>query len=189
MEQGIPPDMADVMRRGYRILLDKDGYCSRYHMPLPDIPFFQPPSTIEFLNVVHDFWYHSLWTVRHLRRGELWWAKSGCDGRLKGLLHQMLEWHAHATNDDSVNTSIRGRFLEEWGQPARRGPLHGCFAHYHQQDITRALLATMDTFRWLAVETAAAWQYSYPEAAEQEITRLVLVTIAPLTTQPSAPGT
>ena len=35
----------------------------------------------------------------------------------------------------------------------------------------------MDTFRWLAVETAAVWQYAYPEAAERETTNLVVKTI------------
>ena len=180
---GIPHDMADVMRRGYRVLVDKDGLLDKIsRMQLPDAPLLQQPAQAEFLNAMHDFWYHTLWTARHLRRGELWWAKSGCDGRLKALLHQMLEWHTLATKGPAVDTWMRGRFLEEWADARAVAELLHCFAHYDQQDIARALLATMDTFRWLAVETAAAWQYSYPEAAEQEITRLVLVTIAPLTT-------
>ena len=180
--EGIPPDMADVLRRGYRVLVDKDGLLDKItHMPLPDIPLRQAPTQAEFLNAVNDFWYHTLWTARHLRRGELWWAKSGCDGRLKALLHQMLEWHTLATKGPAVDTWMRGRFLEEWADPQAVAELRRCFAHYDAQDIARALLATMDTFRWLAFQTAAAWQYSYPEAAEQAITRLVLETIAPLT--------
>ena len=179
---GIPPEMADVMRRGYRVLVDKDGLLDKLgRMELPDRPLLQQPAQAEYLNAVHDFWYHTLWTARHLRRGELWWAKSGCDGRLKALLHPMLEWHTLATKGPAVDTWMRGRFLEEWADARAVAELRHCFAHYDQQDIARALLATMDTFRWLAVETAAAWQYSYPEAAEQEITKLVLETIAPLT--------
>ena len=179
---GIPRDMADVMRRGYRILVDKDGLLGQVsRMPLPHAPLLQQPAQDEYLNAVHDFWYHTLWTARHLRRGELWWAKSGCDGRLKALLHQLLEWHTLATRGPAVDTWMRGRFLEEWADPRAVIELRDCFAHYDAQDIARALLATMDTFRWLALQTAAAWQYSYPEAAEQAISRLVLETIAPLT--------
>jgi len=181
LSNGIPPDMADVMRRGYRVLLDKDGLLGKIgQMPLPNAPRFQPPAETEFLNVVHDFWYHSLWTIRHLRRGEIWWAKSGCDGRLKALLHQMLEWHAHATNAAAVDTWMRGRFLEEWGDPRAVTQLRHVFAHYDAQDIARALLASMEIFRWLAQETADSWGYVCPAVAEQKTACIVQELVAPV---------
>lgn len=177
----VPRDLADVIRRGYRILLDKDGLLDKIvHRKLPETPSFHPPSETAFLNAVHDFWYHSLWTIRHLRRGELWWAKSGCDGRLKALLHQMLEWHAQARGGPATDTWMRGRFLEEWADPRAVAQLRHTFAHYDAADIARALLATMDLFRWLAPEVAEAWRFPYPALAEQETTRIVQELISPM---------
>lgn len=177
----VPRDLADVIRRGYRILLDKDGLLDKIvHRKLPETPSFHPPSETAFLNAVHDFWYHSLWTIRHLRRGELWWAKSGCDGRLKALLHQMLEWHAQARGGPATDTWMRGRFLEEWADPRAVAQLRHAFAHYDAEDIARALLATMDLFRWLAPEVAEAWRFPYPALAEQETTRIVQELISPM---------
>lgn len=114
----LPPDFADIVRRGTRILVDKDGLLAQAHrQPIPAIMTVPPPVEADFLNVVHDFWYHALWTARHLRRGEVWWAKSGCDMRLKELLRQMLEWHARATQGPAHDTWMRGRFLENWADP------------------------------------------------------------------------
>jgi aminoglycoside 6-adenylyltransferase len=108
-----------------------------------------------------------VWTTKHLRRGEVWWAKSCCDMYLKERLRRMLEWHAHAVNGPEHDTWMRGRFLEEWADPRVVAQLPGVFAHYDRQDIARALQETMDLFRWLAVETAQRWGYAYPFDGEQ----------------------
>jgi aminoglycoside 6-adenylyltransferase len=56
----IPPDMADVLRRGTRSLVDKDGHLAQIaQRPLPAASPFQHPTEAEFLNVVNDFWYHT----------------------------------------------------------------------------------------------------------------------------------
>jgi aminoglycoside 6-adenylyltransferase len=81
-EKGMNPDTADVFRRGVRVVLDKDNllpdpdkYASAWKPP-------EPPSEAEFLQAVNDFWYHALWTAKHLRRGELWWGKDVAMGNL-----------------------------------------------------------------------------------------------------------
>jgi aminoglycoside 6-adenylyltransferase len=151
--------MADVIRRGVRVLVDKGGLVGKIlQLPIPNAAPFQQPSQAEFVSAVSDFFYHSLWSAKHLRRGELWWAKAGCDRRLKSLLQQMLEWHAHAVRGATHDTWMRGRFLEEWADPRAVARLSTAFANYDRQDIARALWATMELFRWLAVETAERWQ-------------------------------
>jgi aminoglycoside 6-adenylyltransferase len=169
----IPPDVADIVRRGVRVLVDKDGLLAQLSAVDLQIPPYQPPAETEFLNLVHDFWYHTVWTTKHLRRGEVWWAKSCCDMYLKELLRRMLEWHARAVNGPDHDTWMRGRFLEEWADPRAVAQLPEVFAHYDRQDIARALRATMELFRWLAVETAQRWGYLYPTAGEQAATELV----------------
>jgi len=167
-QQQIPPDMADIIRRGVKVLVDKDGNLARIlTMPLPSATLFEKPSEQAFINATSDFWYHTLWSVRHLRRGELWWAKGGVDMYLKGLLRQMLEWHAHAMKGDWFDTWMRGRFLEEWADPRAVEQLGRAFAQYEPDDIGRALRVTMDLYRWLEDETAAAWGYTPERQGER----------------------
>jgi len=156
--------IADIFHRGVRVLLDKDH-------ALPDPAAFasawrppHPPTQAEFLNNVNDFWYHTLWTAKHVRRGELWWGKSCCDGYLKGLLQQMLEWQARAAQGADHDTWLRGRFLEEWADPEAVRQLPGAFAHYDEADVWRALATTMDIYRRVSQDAAQRLGYPYPTA-------------------------
>lgn len=167
----IPPDMADIFGRGALVLLDKDGMFSAFQLPLPQSP--PPPTKAQYLNVVNDFWYHTVWVAKHLRRGEAWWAKTGCDDHLKSLLRQMLEWHAQATQGGGQDTWFRGRFLEEWADPRALAQLPQSFAHYVRVDIWHALLVTRDLFRWVAVETGERLGYAYPHAGDRYASELV----------------
>jgi aminoglycoside 6-adenylyltransferase len=154
----------DILRRGVRILVDKDGLSEYLDRAPATDESARLPAQAEFLEAVNDFWYHSVWTAKHLRRGELWWAKSGCDDRLKWLLRRMMEWHARATKGPDFDTWMRGRFLEKWADPRAVRDLRETFAHYDEQDTWRALQATMNLFRWLSLETAERLAYSYPTA-------------------------
>lgn len=172
IQHGIPPDIGDIIRRGVKVLVDKDGKLAQIlAMSLPERTLFQKPTRSEFVNATSNFWYHTLWSVKHLRRGELWWAKSGVDMHLKGLLQQMLEWHAHATKGEKFDTWLRGRFLEEWADPRAVEQLRLTFAHYDAGDIADALQATIDLYRWLEDETAAHWGYAIPRESEQQAAR------------------
>lgn len=173
LDQGIPPDLADIIHRGVRVLVDKDNLWGRVAAMKVEPPAPQPPPESEFLNVVNDFWYHTVWTAKHLRRGELWWGKGCCDSYLKDLLRQMLEWHTRAAKGQHTDTWLRGRFLEEWADPRAVAALSEIFAHYNEDDVWRALLATMGLFRWLAIETAELLRYPYPSFGDERATELV----------------
>jgi aminoglycoside 6-adenylyltransferase len=176
LQGNMGPEMAtalsNLFSRGIRILLDKDDLTGMLEQTIEILgqPSPLPPAYKEFLNVVNDFWYHTVWTAKHLRRGELWWAKGCCDMHLKWLLRRMIEWHAQISNRD---TWFRGRFLEKWGDPRVIKELKNAFAHYDEEDIWRALFATMDLFRWLAGETAEQLGYEYPTPADEYATALV----------------
>ncbi len=108
-----------------------------------------------------------------MRRGELWTAKSCCDSYIKQLLRRMLEWHTRARRGASVDTWMRGRFLEEWADARAVVALPAIFAHYDEADVWRALLATMELFRWLALETAEGLGYAYPSLGEDRAVEIV----------------
>lgn len=91
VQHGFPPEIAEVFRRGMRVLLDRDGLATRLKLhdtePIPP----RPPTESEFLEMIHDFWYHAVLTAKKLRRGELWTAKACCDGYMKRLLLRAIE--------------------------------------------------------------------------------------------------
>ena len=173
LETKIPADIADMIRRGVRVLVDKDGLMAQFEAARIEAPQPPAPSESEFLNLVSDFWYHTVWSAKHLRRGELWWAKSCCDGYLKHRLQRMLEWHTRASRGPDTDTWMRGRFLEEWADPRAVKALRSAFARYDETDVWRALLATMDLFRWSAVETAQRLEYPYPSFGDERATEYV----------------
>lgn len=157
-----------VFRDGMRVVLDKDRELAQLQLILSsaEFPLPHPPMQSEFLEVINDFWYHAVWTAKKLRRGELWVAKSCCDFYMKRLLLKMIEWQTRAIKGWNYNTWHRGRFLEEWAEPRVLERLKDVFAHYNKDDIKRALMATMDMFRGLAIETSERLGYDYPKLAD-----------------------
>lgn len=155
--------VASILGRGFRIVLDKDsrlqGLAAIAATPAPPAL----PDAARFANEVRDFWFHAHWTARKLRRGEVMMAKSCCDGGMKGNLLTVARWHVAAAN--GADTWHQVRFFEQWADPRLVRDLATCFAHYEPADIARALRATMQTFDWLAPETAERLKFEYPDDA------------------------
>jgi aminoglycoside 6-adenylyltransferase len=172
VSQGIAA-FSGTARRGTRVLFDKDGIVEHLLSVHAEDPSSQPPAQDEFLDLINDVWYHAVWTAKKLRRGELWTAKGCSDSYMKWRLLQMIEWHACATNGWDYDTWHGGRFLEQWADGRIVRELQGVFAHYDEQDLWRGLSATMDLFRWVAVETAVQLKYPYPTSADEHATELV----------------
>lgn len=86
-----------------------------------------------------------------------------------------MEWQTRAEKGWNYNTWHRGRFLEEWVDPRVLERLKDVFAHYDKDDIRRGLMATMDMFRGLAVETAERLDYPYPTLADKHTTEWIKV--------------
>ncbi len=144
--------IADIIRRGMRPLLDKDGELRQLQLPPVEPPV--PPTQAQFLEVVNDFWYHGVWTAKKWRREELWEAKWCCDVYMKRLLLKMMRWHAHALHDWGYDIWFRGRFLEQWADPRILTSPRDALATYAEQDVRRALMTTMEMFRWLQIQVA-----------------------------------
>lgn len=170
--QGIAA-FSDIARRGVKVLVDKDEIAGPLLSAVTEAPAPNPPTRDEFLNLVNDFWYHAVWTAKKLRRGELWTAKGCSDSYIKSRLLRMIEWHARAENSFEYDTWHGGRFLERWADPRIVEDLRDTFAHYDEDDLWRGLLATMDLFRWVAIETAALLGHAYPSSADEHATELV----------------
>ncbi len=169
-----PDEFVNIARRGIRILFDKDRAFTESVRHLPTtVCEAHLPSEHDFLELVNDFWDHDVWAAKKLGRGELWTAKMCCDSYMKRLLLRIIEWHARATKGIQYDTWHSGRFLEEWADPRALEGLRQSFAHYNAADVRRALLATMDLFRWMAEESAEKIEYDYPRLSDERATELV----------------
>ena len=179
LQGGVPTEyeaqIANVFGRGMQIALDKDGMATQLQKIISSIENLppRPPTQHEFLEVVNNFIYHTVFTVKHLRRGELWWTVTCLNCHMQRLLLQMMEWHALATHDWNYDTWFRGRFMEEWAHPQALKELRSTFAHYDEEDIKDALLALIELFHWIAVETAEKLSYQYPTKADKHVTRWI----------------
>ena len=173
------PSGAQVLNRGYHILIDKDHRLAGLSQSLAQTRRTEGrlPSPEEFEGVVADFWYHVLWFAKKLRRGEIWIAKMGCDGYLKQLLVPMMEWHALAEGRGKVDVWHDGRFLDRWAPSSVLARLPATFARYDPKDLERALRETGQLFSSLAGDVAKAIGATYPRDAESEIQALVTQTL------------
>lgn len=169
LRQGFPPAVASVLARGLRFILDKDGMAQQL-IPPGAHPPASPPSEEAYLDVVHDFWYHAVWTTKKLLRGELWTAMGGHAHMQRHALLPMLVWHAKAQHGWAHETWHAGRFMESWTDARTLEELPEAFAHYDQDDLRRALAATMRLFGRVSRETADRVGYTYPREAERHVT-------------------
>lgn len=176
-EQGVqrssPSEIMQIFGRGMRVLLDKDGRVPPVNPTIIKPGSSSSPTQSEFIETANDFWYHAVWTAKKLRRGEVWTAMMCCDVYMKRLLLKAVECHARALNGQNYDTWYNGRFLEHWADPRVVEGLRGTFARYAKDDITGALSATMDLFRWLTKEIAESLAYPYPTLADEYATELV----------------
>jgi aminoglycoside 6-adenylyltransferase len=148
------PAAESVLWRGYRVLVDKVGLAPvlgrAKREPVPPAP----PSASDFHQLTHDFWYHTIWAAKKLRRGEVFMATQTCNGYLTALAVRLLAWHAQASSRE-VDTWHRGRFLERWADRQALEELRHAYAGYDAEDVARALWASVDLFERLERECAA----------------------------------
>jgi len=171
--------IANVVARGMRILIDKDSMLTKLQsfVDTMEKPAPKKPTPHEFLELVSDFLYHAVFTAKHLKRGELWWTVVCLDCYLQDLMKTMIEWHALAVHSEHYDTWFHGRFLEEWAEPKVTSELRNTFAHYDNEDIKCSLLASMNLFRRIAIETANKLNYAYPTETDEQIRKWIEKTL------------
>lgn len=141
-------------RRGARILLDRDGLAAQTMPTEFKAPVGQPPPEDYFLLMCNGFWYTTVFVARQICRGKLWLAKRHDALSLKAALLYMLEWHSGVSSQWQQDTWYDGCFVQDWADPRALAQVTQIFGAYDPESASKALLATVDLFRWLAQETA-----------------------------------
>lgn len=152
-----------VMNRGYDVLYDSAGYEELLKTSIKQGSSNPEMDEAAFTNMVNDFYFHNIWALKKLRRGELWAAKMCVDAYLKNYLLRIIELYRYKTAGADVWHD--GRFIDKWAGEDILTDLRGCFAHYEEDDVRRALLATQKLFERLSVEVAEIEGFKYPEKA------------------------
>lgn len=167
-----------VFERGVRVLFDKNNHQDKLTVTTNKRTPPPRPTPDEFTATINRVLLSAVRTVKCLKRGELWRAKQLCDFDLKQYLLIMLEWHACASNGLHHDTWHEGKFLEEWADSRALEALPVTFAGYDSESLRQALFATLELFRWLAIETADQFGYQYPNLADRHITDWMELTLS-----------
>jgi len=152
-----------VMNRGYIVLYDDMGVSEmlRKHVTVEDTITHSVMSEQEYLNMINDFCFHTLWAYKKLLRGELWTAKMCIDAYLKSKLLRMIEMFVLSC-DKNADVWHNGRFLENWAGEEITKKLRNCFGRYDKGDLSTALTNTEKLFSELAEKTSANLGYAFP---------------------------
>ena len=163
------------IKGGNEIIVDRNGRLEQlvravlFASQRPDTP----PSLSEYQNLVGDFQFHTVWTIKKLLRGELLTAKSCCDSYMKELLLRMAMWGARSRTNGDPFPYYGSRYFERWAEPWLRRGLANAYAHYDADDLIRALDSTSRLFSRIARETGEALGYEYPARYEEHSRRIV----------------
>lgn len=162
LEEGV---LSSLMNRGYLVLYDSADYKKRLEMGL-DCKIYAPQMTrAEFQNVVSDFFFHCIWAMKKLLRGEIWAAKMSVDSYLKSIVLRVIALYSYVKN--GCDTWHDGRFFDRWADEEIISAISTSFAYYNRKDIYRALCETKDIFTRISKEAARILGYDYPKSAEE----------------------
>ncbi|MBH1940013.1 aminoglycoside 6-adenylyltransferase [Mobilitalea sibirica] len=175
------PTIKAFLSRGYKVLVDKIDFEDDIERNKPFEETGNIFSEKEFLNLVNTFWFHSIWSVKKILRGELWSAKSCIDCYMKNLLRQMVEEYSKAMHGKEYDIWHDGRFFDQWVDEKIRIQLKTAYGSYDTIDMLRALNHTIHIFSEVSQKTSAILNYTYPITAEsyamEQITTLSSPTI------------
>lgn len=171
-------EVASILSNNCKILIDKIGFKDGIDSFDIGKQSFIMPTEQDFTNTVNDFWYHTVWTAKKLKRGELWTAKFCLDSYMKWKLMSIIECYTHIKHGFAHDTWYSGRFIEKWAEDWIINDLSLCFSHYDKNDMKSALFSTMKLFRSLAIETAEKLGYSYPTKADEYTTEWVTAALS-----------
>ena len=137
------PATADLLSRGWRVLVDKQGLAARFADLVGRSPTSRArtlPGSADLADATARFWHACIWTARKVCRGELWVATVAVNCGLHESLLQVLEWEAETRpGGEDTDVWFRGRFLERWADPAAVRLLGETFASYDDDSAARSL--------------------------------------------------
>jgi len=168
------PEVNGIIARGIRVLIDKDNKFGELNQLNSSEKAKFVIAEDELLNSINDFWFHAVRATKKILRGELWIAKNTIDSYMKNSLLYLVEIHAKVNNGMDYDTWHNGRYLEKWADPSIVEGLKNSFSYYDKKDIERALVETMNLYRWIARENCDKLNLPYPNIADGKATKWII---------------
>jgi aminoglycoside 6-adenylyltransferase len=157
---------------GYQVLLDKDGLTTGLKPPMYRAHIPNPPTEVEYLDVIEVFFHEATYMAKHLWRDDLMPAKYQLDKEMKAdQLRRMLEWRMEIDYNWSVKPGVMGRGLKQRTRPDLWSELEHTYVGAGIEENWEALFATAELMRTVGREVAQLLGYSYPEELHKRAVR------------------
>ena len=172
-DEGLPPDIVTVLRRGVRVVIDKDGLAPRLLDSTSTAPSARStPDADELIEDVDDFLYHCLLTARKAGRGELFVALQSISCYLRPRVFSLIRLHSDLVRGEPT-AWYASRMIEFRVDENTLARLRSTCAKHEAASIRRALDATIDLHASLAGEIFDRLGLDYPWDAEARVRALI----------------
>ena len=124
-----------------------------------------PLSEAELRHDLNDFLFCVIWSLKKIKRGELWTAVTCINGHIKDLLLKLIESHNLSIAQKPSLLMYEGRFLEERADGVLLAELKHCFTRYVAAEAMQTLSHLIDVMQ--RISGAICEQNGYRLDAEQ----------------------
>jgi aminoglycoside 6-adenylyltransferase len=165
------PRLPDVLDHGYRVLVDKDHLTRDLKPPTHTAHIPKRPTEKEYLSLVEEFWWETIYVAKNLWRDELTQVKYNLDFVMKfQLLRQLLEWRIEIDHNWSWKPGAAGRGLKKHLDSRSWSEFAGTYVGEGIDENWDALFKTTALFRRVAKEVGDALGYGYPFDLDERVT-------------------
>ena len=163
--------LPDLLDQGYQVLVDKDDLAHRLKPPTYTAYIPKKPTEKEYLALVEEFWWETIYVAKNLWRDELVSAKYNLDFVMKfELLRRLLEWRIELDHNWSWKPGAGGRGLKKYLDSRTWSELASTYVGANVDENWDALFQTTALFRRSAIEVSDALGYGYPYELEERVT-------------------
>ena len=153
----------DSLDVGYRVLLDKDGLTRGWATPTFRAHIPAKPTEAEYVALVEEFWWSATYIAKAEARGERLFSRRVLDVDLThGVLRRMLEWSIETDRDWDWKPGAHGRGIERELPAETAAELDAAIGSFER---------TVTLFRRIAGEVGESLGYSYPQYADDAVSR------------------
>ncbi len=165
------PRLPDLLDHGYRVLVDKDQLTQGLKPPTYIAFIPQRPTEKEYLSLMEEFWWETIYVAKNLWRDELVHVKYNLDFVMKfELLRRLLEWKIEISYNWSWKPGSVGRELKKHLDSRTWDEFASTFVGAEIDENWDALFKTTALFRRVAIEVGNALGYRYPSELDERVT-------------------
>ena len=165
------PRVPDLLDHGYKVLVDKDQLTQGLKPATYTAFIPQKPTEKEYLSLMEEFWWETIYVAKNLWRDELMHVKYNLDFVMKyELLRKLLEWKIEIDYNWSWKPGLVGRGLKKHLDSQTWDEFASTYVGPGIEENWDALFKTNALFRRVAIEVGDALGYRYPPELDERVT-------------------